>query len=97
MNSKDGHIRDVLHRNGWVESTDLSSTFFHLKWVYTDNPQDYPKLQCNLYCLYLEGQFYNHFKNNQELTNKNLFRKNIYKNSPNLRPNYPITFDLEVG
>lgn len=48
-------------------------------------------------CLYVEGQFYNHFKNNQELTNKNLFRKNIYKNSPNLRPNYPITFDLEVG
>lgn len=30
---------------------------------------------------HLEGQLYNHFKNNQELTNKNYLRKNI-KNAP---------------
>lgn len=46
MNSKDVHIRQALMRNGWVESMDLSSTFFHLKWVYTDSPLDYAKLQC---------------------------------------------------
>jgi hypothetical protein len=30
---------------------------------------------------YTEGQLYNHFKNNQELTNKNYLQKNIKKAS----------------
>ena len=48
MNSKDGHVRDALVKGGWVEG-DIGSGFFHLKWVYTDNLQDYPKLQCKIY------------------------------------------------
>lgn len=44
---------------------------------------------------YTEGQFYNHFKNNQELTNKNYLQKNIKKAAVQQRPNYPLTFDIE--
>lgn len=46
MNSKDNHIRDALQKNGWVECLDRTSTFYHLKWVYTDCPSDYSNLQC---------------------------------------------------
>ena len=81
MNSQDYHIRAALQSNGWVEALDKNTTFFHLKWVYTDSVLDYTKLE--------QGQFYNHFKNNQELTNKNLLRKNLKKASPLLRPNFP--------
>ena len=84
MNSKDTHIREILIENGWVETLNPETTFFHLKWFYTDSPSDYSKLQ--------PGQFYNHFLNNQELTNKNLLRKNIGK--AKIKPNFPPTFDL---
>ncbi len=44
---------------------------------------------------HLEGQFYNHFKNNQELTNKNNLRKNI-KNTPIVdRPSFPLSYDID--
>lgn len=41
------------------------------------------------------GQLFNHFKNNQELTNKNLLKKNIYRTEYHLQPNYPMTFDID--
>ena len=94
MNSKDSHIREVLQENGWVESLDKDTTFFHLKWVYNDSPNDYNKLQ-STFSIMEDGQFFNHFKNNQELTNKNLLRKNIAK--ANIKPNFPHTFDLELS
>lgn len=45
----------------------------------------------------LEGQLYNHFRNNQELTNKNYLRKNIKKTSVEDRPRFPMSFDLELN
>lgn len=63
-----------------MESGDKTSVLFHLKWVYKDELEDYQRLQGKMLC-YLEGQFFNHFKNNQELTNKNYLRKNIKKYS----------------
>ena len=48
MNSKDNHIREVLLENGWIESIDQDSTFYHLKWVYMDQNSEYPKLQSKL-------------------------------------------------
>lgn len=47
MNSKDSHIREALQRNGWVEVLDLSTSFYHLKWVYNDTPNDYTNLRGN--------------------------------------------------
>ena len=44
MNSQDTHIRTMLQSNGWVEALDKDTTFFHLKWVYTDSVSDYSKL-----------------------------------------------------
>jgi len=45
MNSRDIHIRTALLNRGWVESVDLNSNLFHLKWVYKDNVNDYSLLQ----------------------------------------------------
>lgn len=45
----------------------------------------------------LEGQLYNHFRNNQELTNKNYLRKNIKKTNVEDRPRFPMSFDLELN
>lgn len=39
---------------------------------------------------------YNHFKGNQEITNKNMLRKNIKKWAGS-KPNIPLTFDLELS
>ena len=47
--------------------------------------------------LHLEGQLYNHFRNNQELTNKNYLRKNIKKTNVEDRPRFPMAFDLELN
>jgi hypothetical protein len=46
---------------------------------------------------YSDGQFFNHFKNNQELTNKNYLRKNIRKPPAESRPNFPTSFDLDLN
>jgi hypothetical protein len=78
INSRDLHIKAALNRRGWIESNEKESVLFHLKWVYKDELTDYQMLQGNK-TSYSEGQFYNHFRNNQELTNKNNLRKNIKK------------------
>jgi hypothetical protein len=46
---------------------------------------------------HLEGQLYNHFKNNQELTNKNYLRKNIKKMRKEEKPRFPMSFDIEMN
>ncbi len=69
MNSRDQHIREALIKRGWIELHDISDSFYHLKWVYSDNSNDYSNLNSN--------QLFNHFYNNQELTNKNNLRKNV--------------------
>lgn len=96
MNSRDKHIKDALIRRGWIESVQRDSVLFHLKWVYKDNLNDYTMLQGNAISN-LEGQLYNHFRNNQELTNKNYLRKNIKKAQLQDRPNFPLSFDVELN
>lgn len=41
MNSRDYHIREALIKRGWIELEDISDSFFHLKWVYSDTQSDY--------------------------------------------------------
>lgn len=74
MNSRDQHIREALIKKGWIELQDISDGFYHLKWVYSDNSNDYANLS--------HSQLFNHFYNNQELTNKNNLRKNIKAAKP---------------
>lgn len=45
--------------------------------------------------IYTEGQYFNHFKDNQELTNKNYLRKNIRKFPQSQRPNFPLSYNLD--
>lgn len=61
-NTQDEHIRRALLNLGWFENKNNNSFFFDLKWVYMDNEQDYKFL--------IDGQFYNHFQNNKEITTK---------------------------
>lgn len=44
MNSRDYHIREALIKKGWIQLQDISDNFFHLKWVYSDSPNDYSNL-----------------------------------------------------
>ena len=61
-NTQDEHMRRALLNFGWYENKNINSFFFDLKWVYMDNENDYKFL--------IDGQFYNHFQNNKELTTK---------------------------
>ncbi|CAD8173431.1 unnamed protein product [Paramecium pentaurelia] len=68
FNSQDEYIRRCLQRHGWLE-TPCNQQIFDLKWVYTDNPDDFKTL--------LDGQFYNHFSNTKELTTKSCLLTNF--------------------
>ena len=65
MNSRDHHIREALIKKGWIELHDISDNFFHLKWVYSDSPNDYSNLNSKSFLNILDGQLFNHFHNNQ--------------------------------
>lgn len=69
FNSRDEHIRRALKKFGWVENSHISSILFDLKWSYNDLENDYANL--------MEGQYYNHFQNNKELTMKSGLIENI--------------------
>ncbi len=73
FNSRDWHIKQALERFGWVENPSIDSQLFDLKWTYRDLETDYQKLN--------EGQYYNHFRNNQELTTKSGLMKNLIENA----------------
>jgi hypothetical protein len=49
-------------RRGWHENKSTASTSFHLKWVFSDSEPDYKTLK--------QGQMFNHFPNNREVTTK---------------------------
>ncbi|CAD8123274.1 unnamed protein product [Paramecium sonneborni] len=68
FNSQDEYIRRCLQRHGWLE-TPSNQQIFDLKWVYTENTDDFKTL--------LDGQFYNHFSNTKELTTKSCLLANF--------------------
>ncbi|KAL4495059.1 hypothetical protein ABPG72_015759 [Tetrahymena utriculariae] len=89
INSQDQFVKEVLIELGWIENKLFKSDLFHLKWIYTDINKDYENLK--------EGQFYNHFQNNQELTNKGRLLRNIrlyLLSQPHLQKYFPIQFDV---
>ncbi|EAS01070.2 tubulin glycylase 3C (macronuclear) [Tetrahymena thermophila SB210] len=89
INSQDQFVQEVLIELGWIENKLFKSDLFHLKWIYTDINKDYENLK--------EGQFYNHFQNNQELTNKGRLLRNIklyLVSYPHLQKYFPIQFDV---
>ncbi|KAL4450795.1 hypothetical protein ABPG74_011637 [Tetrahymena malaccensis] len=89
INSQDQFVQEVLIELGWIENKLFKSDLFHLKWIYTDINKDYENLK--------EGQFYNHFQNNQELTNKGRLLRNIrlyLVSQPHLQKYFPIQYDV---
>eukprot|EP00747_Dinoflagellata_sp_TGD_P060983 gnl/TRDRNA2_/TRDRNA2_152311_c2_seq2.p1 gnl/TRDRNA2_/TRDRNA2_152311_c2~~gnl/TRDRNA2_/TRDRNA2_152311_c2_seq2.p1 ORF type:complete len:1616 (+),score=224.25 gnl/TRDRNA2_/TRDRNA2_152311_c2_seq2:71-4918(+) len=63
LDGPDDHIRQALQRRlDWVENPVPASMFWSLKWCTTDCEDDYQSLQ--------DGDLYNHFQNNRELTTK---------------------------
>ncbi|KRX02675.1 hypothetical protein PPERSA_12015 [Pseudocohnilembus persalinus] len=72
MNSKDTHIRQCLNLFGFKENTISNSTIYDLKWTYNDQKDDYISLN--------PGQYFNHFKNNAELTTKSRLLVNLRNN-----------------
>lgn len=73
---------------GWQENTIYNSQFFDLKWGYTDYLEDYKTLH--------EGQYFNHFKNNTELTTKGRLFLNLNNCAygVNIEEFFPRTFDV---
>jgi len=69
FNSRDEHIKRALKKFGWIENPHPNSFLFDLKWTYTDVETDYPNL--------MDGQYYNHFANNKELTMKSGLIENV--------------------
>ena len=88
-NTQDEHLRRALLNLGWYENKNINSFFFDLKWVYIDNENDYKFL--------IDGQFYNHFQNNKELTTKIGLTNNLKEFSEygvNFDEFYPRCYDL---
>jgi len=88
-NTQDEHMRRALLNLGWYENKNITSSFFDLKWMYMDNESDYKFL--------IEGQFYNHFQNNKELTTKIGLTNNLKDFSEygaNFDQFYPRCYDL---
>jgi len=72
FNSRDWYIKKALERFGWIENPNIDSVLFDLKWTYRDLETDYQTLS--------EGQYFNHFGNNQELTMKSGLIRNLVEN-----------------
>lgn len=88
-NTQDDYIRRALLNFGWYENKNVNSYFFDLKWVYMDNENDYKFL--------IDGQFYNHFQNNKELTTKISLTNNMKQFCEygiNFDEFYPRCYDL---
>ncbi|KAL4481462.1 hypothetical protein ABPG74_007551 [Tetrahymena malaccensis] len=89
INSQDEYIRRTLIRMGWKENKLLLNSNFDLKWIYIDSNDDYKFLNDN--------QFYNHFKNNTELTQKGRLLYNLKNNTQfgvNQEQFFPRCYDL---
>ncbi|KAL4462228.1 hypothetical protein ABPG72_018826 [Tetrahymena utriculariae] len=89
INSQDEYIRRTLIRMGWKENKLLLNINFDLKWIYMDSNDDYKFLNDN--------QFYNHFKNNTELTQKGRLLYNLKNNTQfgvNQELFFPRCYDL---
>jgi|JI6StandDraft_1071083.scaffolds.fasta_scaffold05386_9 hypothetical protein len=63
-NTKEKFVREVLEGWGWVENKNRASTFYHLKWVYSDASSDYHDLRRNDKGD-VAGQLFNHFDRNK--------------------------------
>ncbi|EAR93620.1 tubulin glycylase 3E (macronuclear) [Tetrahymena thermophila SB210] len=89
INSQDEYVRRTLLRMGWKENKLLLNNNFDLKWIYIDSNDDYKFLNDN--------QFYNHFKNNTELTQKGRLLYNLKNNTQfgvNQELFFPRCYDL---
>ena len=92
FNSQDEHIRRALKRFGWFENCIFPSTLFDLKWGYNDCENDYRSL--------MQGQYYNHFLNNQCITTKsglNERLRNMIEHGIDIFDFFPRCFDLGVN
>ena len=82
-------MRRSLKKRGWVENKNSNSQAFHLKWCISDCEYDYKNLK--------QGQIYNHFLNNRELTTKSGIAKNL-RNITDCKINvdkfFPRCYDL---
>lgn len=88
-NTQDSYVRRALLSFGWYENKNINSFFFDLKWVYIDDENDYKFL--------IEGQYYNHFQNNKELTTKIGLTNNMKEYCEygvNFDEFYPRCYDL---
>lgn len=82
-------MRRALLNFGWYENKNSNSSFFDLKWLYMDNESDYKGL--------IDGQYYNHFQNNKELTTKIGLTNNLKEfceYGANFDQFYPRCYDL---
>jgi hypothetical protein len=41
FNSEDKYIRRLLYSKQWITNPDFKSKFYHLKWVFKPNSEDY--------------------------------------------------------
>ena len=73
FNSRDEHIKRALKKFGWVENQNPASFLYDFKWTYTDVEADYANM--------MEGQYFNHFPNNKELTMKSGLIENVRANN----------------
>eukprot|EP00397_Hematodinium_sp_SG-2012_P000667 GEMP01000668.1.p1 GENE.GEMP01000668.1~~GEMP01000668.1.p1 ORF type:complete len:1775 (+),score=410.32 GEMP01000668.1:168-5492(+) len=65
----DEHIRQSLLRRQFVENPHRASVLWDFKWCVTDLEEDYKSLR--------DGDLYNHFQNNRELTTKAALTRNL--------------------
>ena len=88
--SKDTHIKRFLKSLGVEIRSEKNqpnkfNTFEELNWVVQDNGSDYRRLRIS--------QLYNHFENNDQLTQKRALSSNIESSTTNI-DFYPKTFSL---
>lgn len=96
FDSPDEHIRKALHqRNGsvWIENRRPGSQLWNLRWCATDSEADYRDLG--------EGDLYNHFQNNHELTTKVGLSRSLRRLAVDERVDvdafFPRCYDMGVG
>jgi len=100
LDGPDEHIRQALLRRGcygscmqWVENKVPGSVFWNLRWCSTDSEEDYRHLH--------EGDLYNHFQNNRELTTKAGLARSLRQLSVEFQVDidsfFPRCFDMSVA
>ena len=84
--SGDDYIKRAFLRRGYHENSVKSSNLYDIKWEYTDAQTDYNTLR--------QGQFYNHFPGNREITTKSGLNA-LMRNSVAAGYFAPRSYDLQ--